>query len=649
MSLTWYYNRLRAMSPTEVAWRVVERIRRETSRNRHEGWDRFDPGPGPAPALPGFRAQLLKASPEMRAAIAAAAEGVRRGAFSALGMDWPQRDFSRPLTDDDWRLDPVTKGLWPGADTYCFDIDYRHQKTLGDIKYNWEYNRLQFLQPLAAQYALTGCEASLAIIQQALASWFDATPPFRSASWSEILNVAIRGISLLFVSTLCGDDLSPDMARRLRTMLNAHLFWLERFPSRFSSANNHLIAELAAVYLIASAMPEVRASARIAARAELELAHEAQLQFYPDGGNAEQSPNYGAFSAEFLLICARAASLSGRAFPSVINARLADFAAHIAFITNGSGAAPNICDNDQGRVLTLCGDEGRYPASVASAILAHARLPVSPNLAVPPELRTAFFDPPEMTASAPDGMKVFADCGYSVVREKISGRDCIVVFDHGPLGYLSIAAHGHADALAVLLDIDGKPVLTDPGTYLYHSGGAWRDWFRGTRAHNTLSIDGANQSTISGPFAWMQKAACQLHAVADPPGWSVRASHDGYVGPFQAEHHRTVTSTPGGLTIHDRLEGPGAVREVEASFQLSPQCDVRLEGALALVSREGRPILEMQFLQDGALSAQRGGEIGEGGWVSERFGSKVPAWRLSWRGVLPPEGGSVRIHVLPDL
>ncbi|MFG3757212.1 heparinase II/III-family protein, partial [Klebsiella pneumoniae] len=79
-----------------------------------------------------------------------------------------------------------------------------------------------------------------------------------------------------------------------------------------------------------------------------------------------------------------------------------------------------------------------------------------------------------------------------------------------PLGYLSIAAHGHADALSLLLHLDGQPVLVDAGTYLYHAGGAVRDRLRGTAAHNTLCLDGADQSQIAGAFNWRHAAKAQL-------------------------------------------------------------------------------------------------------------------------------------------
>jgi hypothetical protein len=76
----------------------------------------------------------------------------------------------------------------------------------------------------------------------------------------------------------------------------------------------------------------------------------------------------------------------------------------------------------------------------------------------------------------------------------------VAVFDHGPLGYLSIAAHGHAVARALWLDVANRPVLVDAGTWLYHGGGADRDALRMTAAHNTVLIEGQSQSLPAGAF-----------------------------------------------------------------------------------------------------------------------------------------------------
>src|SRR3546814_9740957 len=92
-----------------------------------------------------------------------------------------------------------------------------------------------------------------------------------------------------------------------------------------------------------------------------------------------------------------------------------------------------------------------------------------------PHLWRVFHQEAPKPGPAPVGIRTFRDGGYTVVREPSARGEFLLVLDHGPLGYLSIAAHGHADALAIWLHLAGCPVIVDAGTYLYHSGGAWRD------------------------------------------------------------------------------------------------------------------------------------------------------------------------------
>ncbi len=71
-------------------------------------------------------------------------------------------------------------------------------------------------------------------------------------------------------------------------------------------------------------------------------------------------------------------------------------------------------------------------------------------------------------------------------------------------GFLSIAAHAHADALSVELRYGGVDIFADPGTYCYHGEPEWRSYFRSTIAHNTVEVDGQNQSADGGAFLWLQ-------------------------------------------------------------------------------------------------------------------------------------------------
>ena len=127
---------------------------------------------------------------------------------------------------------------------------------------------------------------------------------------------------------------------------------------------------------------------------------------------------------------------------------------------------------------------------------------------------------------------------------------------HGPHGYLSIAAHAHADALAVEVRVGGVDVLADPGTYCYGAEPAWRAYFRSTVAHNTLEVGGVDQSVAAGPHLWTRQARAELEEVAGLDGGPVaewRAAHHGYrrLRP-PAVHRRTRPAGPGGAPAGHR-------------------------------------------------------------------------------------------------
>ena len=624
MKLGWYINRLRSMEPAEVLHRLGEAVKKHASRGRHEGWARY-PASARLPALPGLDERILAVDAAPRAAIAAAAAGTLAGQFSALGRAWPRRDAADLFPETLWQFDPVTGGNWPGPETYALDIDFRHDGRRGDIKYVWEINRLQFLVPLAAELLLTRAPAAGAAIEAALASWHAANPPFRGPGWASGIEVALRAISLIIVASLVGHELGPAAQRQLGEILAASRFWLPRFPSKFSSANNHLVAELTGEYLLGLAYGAEPPAARAALLAEIER------QILSDGSGAEQTPTYAAFTVELALLSAFAARAAGTPFPETFDNRISAFA---GFVDSLGEPTPNLGDDDEGRVLTL-GDEPDYARSVAAAIAGF--LGIAGIAQAPGDLRAAIFGTPPSVSVAPAGLTSFAEGGLSVWRGPLAGHAATLTFDHGPLGYLSISAHGHADALSLTLALDGHPVLVDPGTWLYGSGGKWRDWFRGTPAHNTLSLYGHNQSRIAGAFNWSDKASSRWLG-------PLQASNDGYHKLFGVTHERRIALAADGFDVADRLVG--GTEEAELAFQLAPDLTATIDADSVLVVRAGTPLLVLRF-PSLAIAVARGGDTpGAGGWVAPRFGEKLPADRVTWRGNVGPEGVVTRVQVV---
>lgn len=633
MRIGWYINRLRSMSPAEIVHRLGEHRRKIVSKRRDDGWQRYD-SPQLHPVFSRLR-DVMQATvtADQRQTVAAAVESTLQGQFSALGRTWPPRDPDLLFPAELWRLDPVSGTLWPGPEVHAFDVDFRSAGDRGDIKYVWEINRLQQLPPLAVHWRLAGDARCLKAIEAAVDSWHSANPPFRGAAWASGIEVALRAISLIVTLDIAGDQLAATTPGKIGEILAASAYWLPRFPSRFSSANNHLVAELAGEYLISLAFGAESVSARAALVAEVDK------QILADGAGAEQTPTYAAFTAELILLCASAARQAGAPFPASVEKRLAAFADFASWLPAKAGG---FGDDDEGRAITL-GDEPGYVRSVAAAI--HGYFGMAGEAPAPDDFRALFFGLPSQPAPVPRGLRTFAEGGLSVWRGTMNGRSIELTYDHGPLGYLSIAAHGHADALSLTLCIDGDPVLVDPGTWLYGSGREWRDWFRSTPAHNTLNLEGQSQSIISGPFNWSHKAQATLVESQHGLPWKLRALHDGYRSRFGIVHQRTVTGEVDGILVTDQLLGQG--RKAEIVLQLAAGLEANRDGDTVTVSRGGETLMTIHFPDD-AVDIRAGGDTpGQGGWVSPRFGVRQAAQRLAWRGQVGEDGVGIRLAVSP--
>jgi len=571
--MNWYFNRLAAMSPPEVAHRIAEVVKRVGGR-RFGGWEKFSLPPGRLPHLPIDNLRFAKAAPALESEWTAFWHIAQQGRWQFLGQAWPAIDTHEGLPKMVWHLDPVTGRHWPTAD-YCFDIPFRHAPGFGDVKYVWELNRLQFLPPLAALSRYRSDEIIRNWCFLCIESWIDANPPFSGVNWTSGIELAIRVVSLILTVSLLGPDTIPvPLADKIRTTLNAHAMWLARYPSRFSSANNHLISEAAALYILGAMMPDLPHAARYLEYGFRTLTSEALKQILADGVGAEQSPTYTAFALEWYLIALTVADVHRDTFPTSVMDRLHQAAIHLRWLTDDGGAQPRIGDDDEGRVIgsgpTL---ETGYVSAIMSSLSAATQDPTVAPPITKTHLREVFLGASTACPKSPMGWHTFDTGGYTVHRQTIAGRQTMLTLDHGQLGYLSLAAHGHADALSIWIHIDDQPVLIDAGTYLYHSGGTARNYFRGTSAHNTLTLDDQDQSRISGPFNWSNKAnAWRLPTRQIDGGDDVVARHDGYQKRFGVIHQRGISVQANNFAITDTLVGtlvrPGIMARLR--YVLSP-------------------------------------------------------------------------------
>jgi hypothetical protein len=526
-----------------------------------------------------------------------------------------------------WLCDPVSGETWPGADAYCFAIEYRRAMERGDVKYVCELNRLQFLHPVAAEIARAGDVSLIRWAFRMLASWAEANPPFRGINWISGIELALRLVSVALLVAAAGPT-NLEMSERIlvRRLVAAHGYWLYRYPSRFSSANNHLLLEGLGLYIAGTVVSDLQGAKRWAHRGRSILEDETSKQILEDGVGAEQSPTYQSFIMEALAFAIVLASGIGTPLnPSVLD-RLALGAEHLGWLLDHGGAAPAIGDNDETRVIAQPPDrEPRYIASIVAGIAGVIGRPTLAPEDRDPHLRDVLFNAAQAVRGRHDGICTFPVGGYTAIRDRIGGHRCHLIFDHGPLGYLSLSAHGHADALALWLTVDDQPVFIDAGTYLYYSAGSVRGQLRESAAHNTLLVAGVSQSRASGAFTWANKATGRLLGWCPWPNWSVTGEHDGYLRSFGVSHVRTIERSEHGIIIRDHLDGADRPLAVAIRFLLHPGLVAVVEGRDIAIFHGKMLLASVLAPPNYRVDAINDALANDGGWYSPRFGELVPA------------------------
>jgi hypothetical protein len=225
-----------------------------------------------------------------------------------------------------------------------------------------------------------------------------------------------------------------------------------------------------------------------------------------------------------------------------------------------------------------------------------------------------------------------ADAGlYRLTSHRDTPQEIFVLADAGPHGFGANATHAHADALAFTLSVGGRPVLVDPGTFEYFGPDNWRRYFRGTRAHNTIVVDGRDQSEQDGPFGWKHQARATVHRwVVAADGATLTASHDGYARQG-VTHARRWELRDRTLTIVDELDGR-KTHDIELRFHCAPECHAeRMLNSTVQVTREGARVW-LKLPESLTIALVRGAD--EAGWYSPSYGVKQETFTVVARGQL---------------
>jgi len=575
-------------------------------------------------------------SGEWRAELLRRADAIAAHRLSLFDLE--DRHLGTPI---DWNRDHKTGR--PAPLRFSAGIDYRDPDVTGDCKFVWEPNRHHHLVVLARAYRATGDTRYARAIAAQVDSWLDACPYGIGMNWRSPLELGIRLINWAWTVDMIRESMAIDRGLQWRLMQSVyrHVWDISRKYARKSSVNNHLIGEAAGVFVATSCFPALHNAQRWQAESWQILCEQILAQTFADGGSREQALGYQLFVAQLFLVSGLVARTCGREFPRAYWSRLEKMFEFVGVLSEGGQNLPFFGDCDDGYVLDL-GRNGRdHREWMSAAAVLYGRPDFKAWSGEYSETARWLLGSASEAAycSIPDAQgeeltsRCLPDSGYYLLQwgRRGSHDRVSVVFDCGPLGMGPLAAHGHADALSFTLRAFGQDVLVDPGTYDYFSHPRWRTYFRSTRAHNTVVIDGQDQSVMEGPFLWGQKATAQCVSwQPQPGGGTVCGEHDGYARLHDPVTHRRVLEldrTKRCLVVRDRLLA-AAQHEADVFFHAAESCRVlRVNRSRFRIDTScGFVVLELDSRL--AVRVVEGSEDPIGGWVSRGYHRKLPSVTL---------------------
>ena len=646
--LRWRINRLRCMTPVEIQHRALRAV-----TARAERWGLRNSATMPRPDLAQHAHAWIHVTKAVDPArYLMAANRIIAGEFDIFALRCVKLGYLPR-----WNRDPKTGVEAPLR--FGKLLDYRNPRLVGNIKYLWELNRHLHLVTLAQAYAISRDARYCYMIRQHLETWFASCPYLMGPNWSSALESAIRLINWSATWQLLGGAhasifADAEGARFRRHWLKSvyqHARFIRGHLSLYSSANNHLVGEAAGLYVAALSWPHWSETHGWLAEGAAILEREVQLQNAPDGVNREQAVAYQQFELDLLLAPLLAARANGKTFSRAFESRIEAMIEYLAAIIDAGGNIPMFGDSDDGIALNLSQEYNfcRYRSLLATGALLFGRADFKAKAKRLDDktrwLLGATADDEFRQLAAAEGplsaKRVFPDGGYYILGcDFDTDEEIRLVADAGPLGYQSIAAHGHADALAFTLSVGGCEFFIDPGTFAYHSDDAWREYFRGTSAHNTLRVDGLDQSQSGGNFMWLRKAHANCGLWRSSADRDVfEGSHDGYTRlPDPVTHTRRIVLEKQArrIFVADTLLMSGT-HDIELFFHCSERCRVALlydRCAFALDQASKTVILKLPRMSGATVDVYCGCTIPKLGWLSRHFDDRQPSSTIAWRARL---------------
>ncbi|MHB8257931.1 MAG: heparinase II/III family protein [Acidiferrobacterales bacterium] len=463
-----------------------------------------------------------------------------------------------------------------------------------DMTRLWRYN-LHYFDYLLANDVSGDYAGSV------ISDWIRTNPPGTGEGW-EPYTVSLRIVN--WIKFFTGSTWKGDVPQAWLDSLYRQTLWLERHIEYHLLANHYL--KNGKALLFAGSFFDSEDATRWFRKGLDIVAKEADEQLLADGGHYERSIMYHSIVLEDYLDVISILSAND-------SDRMAEISAHLRtkirtaldFLADLSMPDGQICLFNDAAFGIAPGPKELF--DYAEKVIAYRRL-----------------EPPR-------GMVLISrpDTGYYVLG---CNRDRMVV-DCGPIGPDYQPGHAHCDTLSYELTIDGRRVVVDTGVHDYESGTS-RWYARSTKAHNTVLVDGEEQSEIWGVFRVAQRARPIFARLSSTAQNSAQfdGAHDGYRRlRGDVIHRRTIRfHVENGWEIKDSLHGSGE-HLLDNFIHLHPEISVRRErNKFFLTASDNALVAAIEVGDDEAVSLEKG-------WYFPEFGVRLNqvVIKITKSGLLP--------------
>ncbi len=468
-----------------------------------------------------------------------------------------------------------------------------------DAEWRIEWSKFYYGLNLAHAYRETGDDCFPLAWERLARSWIRQVPVGFDAS-----DVSARRIQNWiyawdsFANASRFEGFAEGFEEELTASLAAQVAHLRE---HLTAERNHRTLELYALFIAALALPALDERGALLDFAVAELYSNLLGDVRSDGVHREHSTHYHMLVLRSFLGARENAQRFRVSLPKGFDEHLQrafDFALHCR---RPDGFTPALSD----------GDTCDYSGLLALA----AGLFERPDYLYAATGGAQGVAPERSNVSFPDGGYFIQRSGWGDDTESL--RDArYLIFDAGALGD---GGHGHYDALSFEAYAHGRALVVDPGRYTYSEHGEnWRRRFKSTSAHNTVCIDGLDQTPYRCGKPKGPAARGRLLERVSAPSLDVLCGE--VLSPaYEARHVRRVFFVAGEYwLVVDELQGERAHR-YDLRFHLPQeawrQTRVESNGVNEVVRAPG---LALVF---GAPHAPRL----EQGWVSHTYGIKHPA------------------------